>query len=79
MGALYGAGAAYAPTLRAGHGVMYGLLVWVGSVEIALPITGLSDAPTKYSSGEHFFSALSHAVFGFVMETTRRPLDSLAE
>jgi hypothetical protein len=71
MGALYGAGVEYFPSLRSQHGVLYGLLLWIAGVQVALPIAGLTAAPARYSSGEHVFSVASHAVFGLVAETTR--------
>lgn len=79
MGMLYGAIVESIPPIHSGHGVMYGLLVWMGSVQIALPMTGLSRGPTKYSTGEHVFSALSHAVFGLITEAAHRRLASRPE
>jgi len=71
IGSLYGVGAAYVPAIRAQHGLLYGLIIWAGA-EVTLPVFGLAARPTRYSTGEHLFGILSHAVFGLVAETTRK-------
>jgi hypothetical protein len=76
VGALYGIGAEYFPFLRAQHGIGYGVALWLGGVQIALPLAGLTASPARYSAGEHLFSVTSHAVFGFVAEATRSRIRS---
>jgi len=76
VGALYGIGAEYLPSPGAQHGILYGIALWLGGVQIALPLAGLSAPPARYSAGEHLFSFISHAVFGFVAETTRSKIRS---
>ena len=71
MGALYGAGVEQIPWLRTQRGGPYGLLLWSGA-EVAVPLLGLASRPTKYTAGEHLFSAVSHAVYGCAAETTRK-------
>jgi hypothetical protein len=74
MGAVYGVGVEYVPSLRAQHGILYGLLLWAGAVPIALPLAGLSAPPGRYSGREHLFGICAHAVFGLVSEATRKQL-----
>jgi hypothetical protein len=74
MGALYGAGVEYVPAVKSQNGLLYGLALWLGGVQVALPAFGLAAPPHKYSAGEQLFSVVSHAVFGVVAEATRNQI-----
>jgi hypothetical protein len=72
LGGIYGAVAERFPSLGTGLGVPFGLSVWVGGVEAALPLLRLSDPPTSYSPAEHAFGAVSHAAYGLTADLVRR-------
>jgi hypothetical protein len=74
LGGLYGAAAEKFPIVSAGGGVPFGLSVWVGGVEAALPMLRLSDPPASYSPKHHAFGAVSHAVYGLAADLVRRQL-----
>src|SRR3954462_14461623 len=67
FGALVGAAYGYAfekyPTVRLGMGVPFGAAVWLLAEEMALPVTGLSEAPDKYLLRDHFNALAAHLVF----------------
>ena len=77
LGGCYGAASEQLPVLGGGRGIPFGIAVWVGGVEIALPLLNLSDAPGKYSAKHHAFAAVTHIAYGFTTEVVRRSLQSL--
>lgn len=77
-GALYGLLAEMKPGARAGRGLPFGLAVWVGADEIALPAMGLTEGPTAYPASVHAEMLAAHVVYGYTtdlfMRWTRRRL-----
>lgn len=71
LGAAYGAAAPHVPGITSAQGIPFGLAVWLGAVEIGLPLAKLTAPPKHYSFGQHCFSALSHVAFGMAAECTR--------
>jgi hypothetical protein len=74
VGALYGVGVAYQPTLAAAGGAAMGTAVWIGASEIGVPLVGLSDRPDRYPASRHAAAFASHLVYGLTVETIRRLL-----
>lgn len=72
FGALYGTLSEAVPLIRAGGGIGYGLAVWIGAHEIALPALGLSPPARMLPRSEHVSEAFSHAGFGAGLELTRK-------
>jgi putative membrane protein len=72
MGALYGTLADAIPALTTAGGVSFGLAVWLLADELAMPALGLSQPPTRQDLATHTFALLSHCVYGFTTEDTRR-------
>jgi uncharacterized membrane protein YagU involved in acid resistance len=71
VGALYGALSELYPTLRLGHGTLYGSAVWLGADEVALPALGYAAPAQERPANEHMYGAAAHAVYGAVTETVR--------
>jgi uncharacterized membrane protein YagU involved in acid resistance len=71
-GALYGTLADALPALTMAGGVPFGLAVWLLADEIALPALGLSQPPTRQDRATHTYALISHCVYGFTTEYTRR-------
>ncbi len=62
------------PVLRAGRGVLFGVLFWLGLHEIALPLMGLSPSPAQMTVWEQGNELVTHVIFGVVLEFVRRAL-----
>jgi hypothetical protein len=74
MGALYGA---YAERRHAdASGAAFGMSVWLGADEIAMPLLGLSDSTARRPIEMHLQSLVAHVVYGTVTEVTRRSVRS---
>jgi putative membrane protein len=71
VGALYGALTELYPTLKLGHGTLYGSAVWLGADEVALPALGYAAPAQERPANEHLYGAAAHAVYGAVTETVR--------
>jgi uncharacterized membrane protein YagU involved in acid resistance len=71
LGALYGA-LAPSTSIEAGAGMGYGVAVWLGADEIAVPILGLSKLPIDTPLSAHVNALASHLVFGLVLHFTRK-------
>ncbi|MGE3541158.1 MAG: DUF1440 domain-containing protein [Candidatus Tectimicrobiota bacterium] len=71
-GALYGTLAEARPQLRTGSGVPFGLTVWLLADEVAVPLLGLSQPPTRQERSVHAYALVSHCVYGLATECTRR-------
>ncbi len=69
--AMYGAAVARMPTLRAGYGVGFGLVVWVGFHEFALPILRATPPLAELPAKEQINECISHAIFGATVEFVR--------
>lgn len=76
MGALYGALAERIPLVTAGGGVPYGLAVWLGADEIAVPALGLGKSPMEAPPSSHAYSFASHVVYGASLDAARRVVRS---
>jgi uncharacterized membrane protein YagU involved in acid resistance len=72
VGALYGAVAELAPEVSAGVGLPFGAAFWLVADETAVPLLGLSKAPTEYPLGTHVYALASHFVYGLTTEVVRR-------
>src|SRR5438309_1053818 len=64
MGAAYGAVAEAAPAVRTLAGLPYGVALFVGVDELALPILGLAKKPTEYPLSRHLSGLGQHLVYG---------------
>lgn len=73
-GGLYGAVAEFAPEVTVGAGLPFGAAFWLVADETAVPLLGLSKAPTEYSVSTHVYAFASHLVYGLTAELTRRSL-----
>ena len=71
-GALYGALAEFAPAVKSGAGMPFGMAVWVAADEGLVPAAGLSKPAEEYPLSIHAYSIASHLVFGLAAETVRR-------
>ena len=70
VGAVYGAYAERRQVDASGTG--FGISVWLGADEIAMPLLGLSDATVRRPVEMHLQSLVAHLVYGTVTEVTRR-------
>lgn len=78
MGALYGAGMELAPRKVRRKpelaGVGFGMLLFTGADEIAIPALQLSEKPEKKPLSSHLYSLASHVVYGLAAGTVYRAL-----
>lgn len=74
VGALYGIAAEVAPEVTAGEGLPFGTAVLIVADEIALPLTGLAEAPWQTPARRHVYALFSHFAYGAATELTRRLL-----
>ena len=72
VGGLYGAAAELAPEVSAGIGLPFGAAFWLVADETAVPLLGLSKAPTEYPLSTHVYALASHFVYGLTTEVVRR-------
>ena len=72
VGGLYGAVAEVAPEVTAGAGLPFGAAFWLVADETAVPLLGLSKAPTEYPPSVHAYALVSHFVYGLTTELVRR-------
>jgi hypothetical protein len=72
VGGLYGAVAELAPEVTAGAGLPFGAAFWLVADETAVPLLGLSKAPTEYPLSVHAYALASHFVYGLTTEAVRR-------
>lgn len=70
-GALYGAVVARAPYARFANGVGFGLVVWAGFHEFALPMLGATPPLRSVPAKEQMNEFVTHAIFGATVETVR--------
>jgi uncharacterized protein DUF1440 len=73
-GAVYGVAAELIPEVTAGAGLPFGTAVWLVVDETAVPLLGLSKAPTAYPVSTHVYALASHFVYGLTTEVVRRGL-----
>ena len=74
LGGLYGAAGSVAPRVRTGFGTIFGTAVWAVADEIAVPAADLSKPPQEVPPSQHFYSIVSHLLFGAVLEGSRRAI-----
>jgi uncharacterized membrane protein YagU involved in acid resistance len=72
VGGVYGALAEAAPVVTAGAGLSYAAALWLLGDEVAVPLLGLSKAPSQYPLSTHISALASHLVYGLTLELTRR-------
>ena len=72
VGGLYGAVAEVIPEVTKGAGLPFGGAFWLVVDETAVPLLGLSKAPTKYPLSTHVYALTSHFVYGLTAELVRR-------
>lgn len=72
MGAIYGAVVEHAPWAKAGAGIPFGAVLFVGADEVAVPAFGLSNSPQEYPLSSHASALAAHAVYGVTTEIVRR-------
>lgn len=72
VGGLYGAVAEVVPEVTAGAGLPFGAAFWLVVDEGAVPLLGLSKAPTAYPLSTHIYALASHFVYGLTTEIVRR-------
>ena len=72
VGGLYGAVAELAPEVTTGAGLPFGAAFWLVADEGAVPLLGLSKAPTEYPLSTHAYALASHFVYGLTTEIVRR-------
>jgi putative membrane protein len=72
MGALYCGLAAVVPATAAGFGTAFGVALFVLADETAVPLLGLSKAPTAYPLSSHAMALASHLVWATSTEAVRR-------
>jgi putative membrane protein len=70
-GGLYGAVAEFAPEVTVGAGLPFGAAFWLVADETAVPMLGLSKAPTEYPVSTHVYALASHLVYGLTAELVR--------
>src|SRR2546423_2362618 len=73
-GAIYGAVAEVLPIVRAGNGLLFGVVLWWVADETAVSAVGLAKRPSAYPPSTHAYALSSHLVYGFITETVRRVL-----
>ncbi len=71
-GILYGAARRIRPSVRAGFGVLYGVVLFVVMDETAAPLTGIASAPDRYPWQAHACGLIAHVVLGVTTEILLR-------
>lgn len=72
VGAFYGVLGAELPIVRSGAGTLYGLGVWLGADELALPALRLTPPAKDQPKSQHAEMAAAHLVFGVVLDSVTR-------
>jgi hypothetical protein len=75
MAILYGAYLERAGRNRSG--IAFGVVVWIGADEVAMPVLGLSDSTLKRPAAMHLQSLVAHLAYGTATEMTRRSLQAV--
>ena len=78
MSAMYGALAARSKRARFAGGIGFGLALWVGFHEIALPLLRATPPLAELPVGEQVNECISHAIFGATVERVRASIVSVA-
>jgi putative membrane protein len=72
MAAIYGAAVEFAPRLRTGWGIPFGVAVWLGAHVITVPALSLSAPVTQSRPEEEAVEFGGHLVYGAIAEGLRR-------
>lgn len=74
FGGIYGVFSEQVPIVRSGGGAFFGLALWIGAHELALPATGLSPTLPLLPIAEQRSEAFSHVGYGVGVEAVRKIL-----
>ena len=74
VAAIYGAVAEFAPVVRTGWGMPFGVGVWLAAHVIAVPALGLSEPVTESTPRKEVAEFGAHLLYGVVVESLRRLL-----
>jgi putative membrane protein len=72
VGALYGGLAEVFPEVGSGFGIPYGLLLWLGGAELALPALELTPPVVDIPAQKHASALATHFVYGIALDIGRR-------
>jgi putative membrane protein len=72
MAAIYGTLLEREPVIRAGWGIPFGVVLWVGAHVIAVPALGLSEPIIRSKLPAEAAEVGAHLVYGIVAEEVRR-------
>ncbi|MDQ2776728.1 MAG: DUF1440 domain-containing protein [Acidobacteriota bacterium] len=71
VGAIYGTLVEFGQVTRAGWGLPFGAVVWLGTHAIAVPALGLSEPITKSEPGPEAAEFGAHLLYGVTVESVR--------
>jgi putative membrane protein len=71
LAAFYGIAVEFAPFLRTGWGMPYGVAAWLGAHVITVPALGLSEPVTESAPRKEAVEFGAHLVYGAVVEGLR--------
>ncbi|MFD1950928.1 DUF1440 domain-containing protein [Sphingomonas arantia] len=74
LGATYAMAAEYEPGVTKGAGAAFGVTTAAMLDDVAVPATGLSEAPWTFPASTHLYGLASHLVFGMTVDGVRRVL-----
>ncbi|HUE81518.1 MAG TPA: DUF1440 domain-containing protein [Pyrinomonadaceae bacterium] len=77
VGGLYGGLAEVEPKVSTGLGLPFGTVFWLVADETAVPLLGLSKAPSEYPLSTHVYALASHLVYGVTADIVRRGVRSV--
>ncbi len=70
-GGLYGALVEVWPRVGIGRGAGYGIAIWIGAHEMAMPALGLTPPTNRLPPSEQINECITHAIFGCTLEAVR--------
>lgn len=76
-GALHGVAVEINPSFERGDGVPFGLAIWVGFHEVTLPLLRATPPLRELPLSEQVNECITHGIYGFCVERTRRVLRPL--
>jgi putative membrane protein len=71
-GAAYGAAAEFAPIVKIGVGLGFGLVLQIFTHETLVPLAGLDQAPWDQPFRDHASEIFTHLLYGITVEGIRR-------
>jgi uncharacterized membrane protein YagU involved in acid resistance len=77
VAAVYGAVTEQVRHLNPAAGLAFGGALWATADELAVPVFGLSEGPTKYPASVHLNALAAHLVYGETAEMVRRGMRAL--